>query len=100
MTNVAALDWLMQWYQAQCDGDWEHGAGVVIETLDNPGWSIKIDLNGTPLDGQALERLTHDYKHATEWWTCWTQDNQFHGAGGPQQLGSIIGAFRAWAERP
>lgn len=24
-------------YRSQCDGDWEHGEGVEIGTLDNPG---------------------------------------------------------------
>jgi|GEM_PF-3181522 len=33
---------LTNWYQNQCDGDWEHKYGVSIETLDNPGWIVKI----------------------------------------------------------
>jgi hypothetical protein len=31
------LEWLMRWYAAHCDGEWEHTYGVVIDTLDNPG---------------------------------------------------------------
>ena len=34
------LSWLQQWYSAHCDGEWEHGFGVTIATLDNPGWSV------------------------------------------------------------
>jgi immunity protein 53 of polymorphic toxin system len=34
------------WYQAHCNGDWEHHAGVTIDTLDNPGWSVRIHLTG------------------------------------------------------
>jgi hypothetical protein len=41
------LVWLQGWYAAQCDGDWEHERGVKIETLDNPEWAIRIDLEGT-----------------------------------------------------
>ncbi|MCM2498968.1 immunity 53 family protein [Neorhizobium galegae] len=41
------LDWFGRWYEAQCDGAWEHGFGASIDTLDNPGWSLKIDLAGT-----------------------------------------------------
>ncbi len=37
----AALSRLQRWYSAQCDGDWEHGLGVRIETLDNPGWMVQ-----------------------------------------------------------
>lgn len=38
------IDRLEDWYQSNCDGDWEHGFGVTIESLDNPGWSLTADL--------------------------------------------------------
>jgi len=41
------IEWLQKWYADHCDGDWEHEYGIVIETLDNPGWSIVIDLKNT-----------------------------------------------------
>ncbi|MHC3815880.1 Imm53 family immunity protein [Streptomyces sp. DT9] len=44
------LDWLQNWYAQQCDGDWEHEWGVKIATLDNPGWTIEIDLKETDLE--------------------------------------------------
>jgi hypothetical protein len=49
-----ALYLLQRWYVAQCDSEWEHGFGVEIGTLDNPGWCIRIDLNHTALG--AVER--------------------------------------------
>lgn len=90
------LDWLAQWYESQCDGDWEHGFGPSIGTIDNPGWSIKIDLSGTDCDGRSLARIQHDFDHETEWWTCWTEGNVFRGAGGPLQLRPLLECFRAW----
>jgi len=45
------LTWLQAWYPVQCDGDWEHEFGVRVETLDNPGWSLRIDLDGTAMAG-------------------------------------------------
>ncbi|MFT5930929.1 MAG: hypothetical protein ACI93G_000001, partial [Hyphomonas sp.] len=39
-----------RWYQSQCDGDWEHSFGLKIESLDNPGWSVHVDLEGTSLE--------------------------------------------------
>jgi hypothetical protein len=42
------LTWLMRWYLAECNGDWEHSYGVRVETLDNPGWSLKIDSANGP----------------------------------------------------
>ncbi|MBV5264024.1 immunity 53 family protein [Pinisolibacter aquiterrae] len=91
------LDWFARWYESQCDGDWEHGFGPSIGTLDNPGWSLEIDLTGTDCDGRTLERITHNYEHETGWWTCWTDGNVFRGAGGPLRLRSLLEAFRDWA---
>lgn len=88
----------MQWYESQCDGEWEHGFGPSINTIDNPGWRLKIDLAGTGWDGRTLERINHNYEHETQWWTCWVEDNHFHGAGGPLQLGVMIDAFKSWTE--
>lgn len=44
------LNWLQAWYADQCNEDWEHEWGVKIETLDNPGWSVSIDLEETDLE--------------------------------------------------
>ena len=41
------LEWLEQWYEKTCDGDWEHIYGISIDTLDNPGWRVRIDLRET-----------------------------------------------------
>ncbi|MEH0820740.1 Imm53 family immunity protein [Micromonospora sp. CPCC 205714] len=43
--------WLQAWYATQCDGEWEHEFGIQIETVDNPGWSVSIDLGDTALSG-------------------------------------------------
>ena len=91
------LDWFARWYEAQCDGDWEHGSGPSINTIDNPGWSLKVDLARTSCDGRVLDRVTHNYGHETDWWTCWTEANTFHGAGGPLHLRSLLETFREWA---
>lgn len=44
------LNWLMNWYNTQCDGNWEHDYGILIETTDNPGWSIEINLQNTSVN--------------------------------------------------
>ena len=30
-------------FKQRCDGDWEHQGGISIETLDNPGWCVKVE---------------------------------------------------------
>jgi hypothetical protein len=49
---MSHLKALQEWYAAMSDGDWEHELGISIETIDNPGWVVSIDLEGTPLEGQ------------------------------------------------
>lgn len=49
------LEWLMNWYVRKCNNDWEHSFGVKIDTLDNPGWTVEIDLRETCLEGCPFE---------------------------------------------
>ena len=60
------LTWLQAWYATQCDGDWEHDYGVSIQTLDNPGWHLSVDLTETALakaqfDPIRIERSAGDF---------------------------------------
>ena len=88
------LNWLERWYEGQCDQEWEHSFGVTIESLDNPGWQPAIDLEGTDCDSRTLRQIDHMGEHETDWWSCWTKDNVFHGAGGPLHLRSLLETFR------
>src|SRR4051812_27638192 len=79
--RMTALERLQAWYFNQCDGDWEHGHGVRIETLDNPGWSLKVNLLDTDLEDRVfarieIERTTMDWLHA------WKAENEFCAACG------------------
>ncbi len=51
------LQWLQQWFSSQCDGGWEHSYVIIIDTLDNPGWCVRIDLRGTELEGKTFDRI-------------------------------------------
>jgi hypothetical protein len=99
VTTEPVLSQLQQWYASQCDGDWEHGYGVSIGTLDNPGWTIKVDLRGTNLDGKTLAEKKHNYDDDTDWYIVRTADNQFEGAGGPTKLEEMIREFLEFAGR-
>jgi hypothetical protein len=87
---------LEAWYDAQCDGDWEHSYGVTITSLDNPGWKVEIDLVGTPFADKPFVpviRRTSD----RGWIHCEVTENQYRGAGGPQMLRPILETFLSWA---
>jgi hypothetical protein len=88
---------LQQWYESYCDGDWEHGFGIHITTLDNPGWRITINLEGTDLENQPFSAI-EDLAPERDWIRCWVTQKTFHGAGGPQQLEAMIERFLTWAD--
>ncbi len=92
MDNLA---WLQGWYADQCDGDWEHGFGVSIGTLDNPGWSLKIDLVDTPLSDAVFNRLEREGDE--DWFVCVVKDKTFEAHGGAQNLNDMVETFRSWA---
>jgi hypothetical protein len=87
-----ALFLLQRWYLAQCDGDWEHSYGVRIDTIDNPGWSLRVDLSETALETAAadwskLERSEHDWLH----WRL--LDGRYEAFAGPTNLNEAILTF-------
>lgn len=96
---------LQRWYLRQCDEDWEHSYGVKIETLDNPGWHVTVDLTDTELDGRPFAKVQYGLgdeseTSGNEWLICEVKEAKFVGAGGPFKLHEILNHFLAWAEEP
>jgi Immunity protein 53 len=99
-----ALVELQKWYRSHCDGDWEHGEGISIGTLDNPGWTIEISLRGTDLEGRGFREHAYGVGENAqtsreEWLTCKVEKNIFKAFGGPFKLEEMIGVFLDWASR-
>jgi hypothetical protein len=92
------IDWLQQWYSSYCDGDWEHSYGIVLNTVDNPGWSLKIDLTDTELDDISLETVTMENSDS-DWLYYWIADNTFRAAGDPSKLEQMILVFKELVEK-
>lgn len=90
--------WLQQWYNQHCDGDWEHGNGISISTIDNPGWRITIDLENTELKIKKFKPIDVQGIPATNWITCFVRNYKFEGACGPTNLTQILAVFREWVE--
>jgi hypothetical protein len=90
------LEELQHWYQSQCNGEWEHSYGVSIDTLDNPGWKLKIDLKETGLQEKPFPRID-DSDHESSWICCWVEGETFHATCGPQMLSTAIRYFMSWA---
>jgi hypothetical protein len=94
--NNAFLLKLQDWYKAQCDGDWEHEFGIKIETLDNPGWSLRIDLAGTSIERKPFRELRQNIAK-NNWIQCWIGENKFQGTGGSSNLIDLVKIFIEWA---
>ena len=92
-----SLSKLEQWYAGQCNGDWEHRYGVRIDTLDNPGWSIEIDLRDTRKQTCVLERQKID-RTEKDWIQYWIEKQQFRIACGPLNLSEAAEIFVRWFE--
>ena len=94
MTELAALS---AWYAAHCDGVWEHDHGVVIETLDNPGWRLLVDLRGTALEARHFDDVSAGDPSTNDWKVLRVRNARFEGMGDPSRLGEIIRGFVDWA---
>jgi hypothetical protein len=90
------IAWIQKWYAAQCDDEWEHQYGCSIGTLDNPGWSVTIELKGTDLMNRPFEPITH-LEPERAWISCKVVENRFEARGGPHMLAELLGTFVRWA---
>jgi hypothetical protein len=88
---------IQDWYKSNCDENWEHDYGVKIDTLDNPGWSVAIDLLGTNLDGKIIEEVNCEVS-ANDWHVYKTENDQFIGYGDPTKLDYFLKVFIEWAK--
>ncbi len=98
MADLNVLKKLERWYEDQCDGLWEHGWGITIKTLDNPGWSVEINLRETAHTGLP-EREVNVETSETDWAHCRIKDQKFNGYGDPTKLSRLIEVFFEWIEK-
>jgi len=89
------LTWLASWFVSQANGSWEHQYGIKIESLDNPGWCVTIELGDTSLLSKPFEMIQRDLGES-DWMTCRIVEGKFEGFGDSQRLTEIIEVFRDW----
>ncbi len=93
------LENLQRWYSMHCDGDWEHSYGITIESIDNPGWRVTIDLSDTMLsdcnfDSVCIPRLNSD---ESSWYVCRKEGTTYVAECSPLRLSKVISIFLSWA---
>ena len=87
---------LCSWYFEHCDGEWEHDKRIRIQTLDNPGWSVHINLEDTELENRPFQELVLE-RSDSDWIYCGVRDKEFWAAGGPLNLQEMLRIFLDWA---
>jgi len=93
-----SLERLENWYSSHCNGDWEHQYGIEIDSLDNPGWRITIDLTGTKSENKALDRMKLE-RTENNWLQYWVENRKFSAACGPKNLSEVIDIFCEWFDK-
>jgi hypothetical protein len=91
------MAWIQAWYTTHCDGDWEHDERIMIGTIDNPGWSVRVNFESTPIEGRPFERR-EDHRTETDWVVAWVEGTTFHVACGPLNLSEALETFRGFAQ--
>jgi hypothetical protein len=90
------LEWLQNIFAEDlCNGDWEHGMGISISTLDNPGWAFRFSLKDTDLENLSFTPIEVEVDE-NNWYMCRVRNQVFEGAGGPKNLTDIFKVFQAW----
>jgi hypothetical protein len=94
---MSHMNALQEWYALMCDGDWEHSFGIRIDTVDNPGWVVSIDIIETPASGQICN-FDREFP-AGEWLQVKCDGKTFEIACGPRSLDRGISAFLRFADQ-
>jgi len=95
---MTSLERLQTWYADQCNGLWEHSYGIKIDTLDNPGWTLEVDLNETDLEEHQFEKVLTE-RSEDDWLFAKREEMRFKVDCGPRNLDEAITIFCDWAER-
>jgi Immunity protein 53 len=98
MTNDnCIIDWLVDWYKKNCNGDWEHYYGISIKSTDNPGWSVLVDT-----ENSLCEVKNHVWtlveKSDNDWYGYKVENSKFTASGDFSKLGMLIEIFKQMVE--
>lgn len=91
---LSSLVQIQNWFASQCNDEWEHEHGIVIETIDNPGWHVRIALARTTQAFNPIEVSRGD----EDWYQCRVKAEVFEGFGGATNLSEILNVFVSWTE--
>ena len=91
------LKWIQEWYRARLNSEWEEYYGIKIDTLDNPGWIVMIDVAETEYENKVFNPYILN-NGENDWIDCKIENGCFIGAGDSSKLLEIVALFRKWIE--
>ena len=89
------LKLISDWFKSNCNGDWEHGYGIKIETMDNPGWKVEVYLYDTELEDKSFDKIMLN-NGDNDWMCCNVENYFFIGMGDVDKLELILDVFCKW----
>lgn len=92
VTTNCALTSLIEWFSSQCDGNWEHSYGIIIESLDNPGWMVSIDTRDLDTEIKNFDWVKLELENKG-WMHYHVKGNRFECACDPNSLRLAIETF-------
>jgi len=96
---VEVLERIQAWHKAQVEHGRDLSLGVLIQTLrERPGWSVEIDLAGTPLAGLKLAPYREGATDR-DWLAYRIREDRFEGIGDPTKLQALLFAFLDLCDR-
>ena len=96
--TLSTLERLSDWYLRHCDGDWEHGFGFSIKTLDNPDLSIDVNLADTELHHVPFAEIKDSYDSEDHWFICRRTEDCFEARGAATRFEDMLRVFLDWAD--
>lgn len=97
--DIKIFERLENWYASMCNGDWEHTYGIFISNIDNPGWSVKVELQDTYLYNCDFPEIKVQGVVQDDWVACKKENGVFQGYCGSKNLGEMLAIFLDWAEK-
>jgi len=95
MKKKSIIKWLESWL---IDNTSKEQKNFTMETLDNPGWTFKINLEDSHLRNFSFD-MFHEEINQNDWIYCIVEDNKFKAACGPLNLIKTLNIFRNWVEK-
>jgi hypothetical protein len=97
------LAWFHEWYTGQCDGVWEHEAGLRFEYVQAtarraPGLRVTVELGRarTSYRTSLRARTRAIYSVDGAWMVCTLTPERFQGAADGDRLEDILEVLRTW----